>query len=99
MRFPPMLRRQGKAARGTANVERTDLGEKDSASLNIVAATDHYAPSPVADEDVFGDVQVGKQQRLLIDRGDPHPLRLRGARDRDGPAGSQIGRDRADARQ
>ena len=37
----------------------------------------------MADEDVLGDVEVGKQQRLLIDRGDAQSLRLRGASDRD----------------
>ena len=43
----------------------------------------------MADEDVFRDVQVGKEQRLLVDRGDAETLRLRGAADGDRLAGEQ----------
>ena len=43
----------------------------------------------MADEDVLGDGQVGKEQRLLIDRGDAEALRFRGAADLDRLAGEQ----------
>ena len=60
-----------------------------SASRNICAPVDHRAAVLVTDEDVLGDVEIGKQQRLLIDRGDAKSLRLGGAANRDRPAGQK----------
>ena len=60
-----------------------------SASRNISSPADHGAAVLVADENVLGDVEIGKQQRLLIDGGDAQPLRLGGAADRDRPAGQK----------
>ena len=51
--------------------------------------TDSQPAVLVADENVLGDIEIGKQQRLLIDRGDAKPLRLGGAADRDRSAGQK----------
>ena len=55
---------------------------------DVLGLAEHPAPVRegaavlMADEDVLGDVEVGKEQRLLIDRGDAVALRLRCARHR-----------------
>ena len=43
----------------------------------------------MTDENVLGDVEIGKQQRFLIDRGDAQSLRLGGAAYRDRSAGQK----------
>ena len=55
--------------------DRLGLARTSRASRSTCAAV------LVADEDVLGDVQVGEEQRLLVDRRDAEALRLGGAAD------------------
>ena len=70
-----------------------------SASLKHLPPADHRSTVLMTDENVLGDIEIGKQQRLLIDRGDAQSLRLGGAAYRQ-PAGQpeESRRDPADAR-
>ena len=84
--FHRLLRGQREAARRAAHVERdAELGEDRLGLAEHLPPADHGAAILMADENVLGDVQIGKQQRFLIDRRDAHALRLGGARDRDRP--------------
>src|SRR4029450_6510710 len=47
------------------------------------APADHDPSVPVAHEDVLGDIEVGIDRRLLVDGGDPVPLRVGRAAQRD----------------
>ena len=85
-----LLRGERQAARRAAHVDRdAELGEDRLGFAEHLSPADHLAAILVADEDVLGDVQVGKEQRFLIDRGDAEALRLGGAADRDRLAGEQ----------
>ena len=79
-----LLRRQCQATRGTAHVERdAEFCENRLGLAEHLGPADHGAAILMADENVLRDIEIGKQQRLLIDRRDAHPLRLGRARDRD----------------
>ena len=60
-----------------------------SASRNMRAPVDHGAAALVADEDVLGDIEVGEEHRLLVDRRDAVALRLRRVADGDVLPGQQ----------
>ena len=69
---------------GLSHVERdAQFGEDLLGLAKHLSPPDHGAAILVADENVLGDVEIGKQQRFLIDRGDAQPLRLGGAANRD----------------
>ena len=59
------------------------VGEDLVGLAKHLSPPDHGAAILVADEDVLGDVEIRKQQRLLINGGDAEPLRLGGAANRD----------------
>ena len=79
-----LLRRQRQAARGTAHVERdAEFCENRLGLAEHLRPADHGASILVADENVLRDIEIGKQQRFLIDRRNAHPLGLGRAGDRD----------------
>ena len=63
-----------------AHVER---GENRLGLAVHLPPVDDRAALPVADEDVLGDVEVGEDRRLLVDRGEPVALGVRRAAQRD----------------
>ena len=66
-----LLRGQREAARRVSHVESdAELGEDRFGLAKHLPPVDHGAAVLVADENVLGDVEIGKQQRLLIDGGD-----------------------------
>ena len=79
-----LLGGERQAAGGAAHIEGDAEGRED-----LLGPAKHLAPvgdgpaSLVADEDVLRHVEVGEEQRLLVDRGDAVALRLGGAGDGD----------------
>ena len=77
-------------ARRAAHVEGDAEGGED-----LLGLTEHLPPigdraaALMADEDVFGHVEIGEEERLLVDRGDAVALRLGRAADRDRLAGQE----------
>ena len=85
-----LLRGKRQAARRAAHVEGdAELGEDRLGVAEHLPPADHLAAVLMADEDVLGDVEVGKEQRLLIDRGDAEALALGGVADGHRLAGEQ----------
>ena len=88
--FDRLLSGQRQAARRISHVQRdAEFGEDRFGLAKHLPPVDHRSAVLVADEDVLGDIQIGKQQRLLIDRGDAKTLRLGGAAYRDRSAGQE----------
>ena len=88
--FDRLLGGERQAARRVSHVERdAKLGEDRLGLAKRLSPVDHCAAVLVADENVLGDVEIGKQQRLLIDGGDAQSLRLGGAAYRDGSTGEK----------
>jgi len=85
-----LLRRESEPARPAAHVQSDAERRED-----LLRLAEHPPPGGdgaaalMADEDVLRHVEVGKEQRLLVDRGDAVALRLRCAADRDRLAGDQ----------
>ena len=72
-----LLLRDGEAARGRPDVE-VDVDPAEDRLRVVVQPlpADERAAVLVADEDVLGDVEVGEDRGLLVDRGDARTLRL-----------------------
>ena len=85
-----MLCRESEAAGGTADVERdAKLGKDFLSVLEHPPPADDLSAVLVADENVLGDVEVGKEEGLLIDCRDTEALCLCGAADCHGFAGEK----------
>ena len=78
--FDRLLSGQRQSARRISHVQRdAEFGEDRFGLAKHLSPVDDGAAILVADENVLGDVEIGKQQRLLIDCGDAQSLRLGGA--------------------
>ena len=74
-----LLRSQRQATGRTSHVERhPERGKQALCLARHAPPIGHRAAVGMADEDVLGDVQVGKQQRFLVDRRNPGRWRSRG---------------------
>ena len=87
-----LLRGQGQPPRRAAHIQLdVELGE-DRFGLAIHGAPMHNpAAVAVADKDIFGHIEVGKDHRLLVDRGNPVHLGIYRMLDRDRLAVEQDG--------
>ena len=79
-----LLGRHGQTAGQAAHIEVDVEPGEDGLGLAVhPAPADHDPSVPVAHEDVLGDIEVGIDRRLLVDGGDPVPLRVGRAAQRD----------------
>ena len=88
--FDRLLGGQCQAARRISHVQRdAEFGQDRFGVAKHLSPVDHRSAVLVTDENVLGDIEIGKQQRLLIDCGDAQSLRLGGAANRDRSAGQK----------
>ena len=85
--FDRLLGSQCQSARRISNVQRdAELAQDPFSVVKHLPPLDHRSTVLMTDENVLGDIEIGKQQRLLINGGDAQALRLGGAANRDRPA-------------